>query len=69
MNTAVLAQIFEPFYTEQTGQGDGGLGLLIALNIVTGSLGGTLTATSEPGQGSCFTLRFPVSAPQTSYYV
>lgn len=59
MESAVLARVFEPFYTTRFGQGGSGLGLSIALNIATGILGGTLSATSVPGQGSRFTLRFP----------
>jgi signal transduction histidine kinase len=38
--------------------------LSISLNIVTGVLGGTLDASSEPGGGSQFCLTFPLKAPQ-----
>jgi predicted ATPase/signal transduction histidine kinase len=68
----ILAHIFEPFYTARPGQdqdrkqGGPGLGLSISLNIVTGVLGGTLSATSEPGCGSQFFLTFPHKAPQRS---
>ena len=63
---------FEPFYTARSGrdqgrnQGGPGLGLSISLNIVTGVLGGTLSASSEPGCGSQFYLTFPINAPQTN---
>jgi len=63
MEPAVLAHIFEPFYTTKLGQGGSGLGLSVSLNIVTGVLGGTLQASSDPGYGSRFTLRFPRIAP------
>jgi predicted ATPase/C4-dicarboxylate-specific signal transduction histidine kinase len=63
MESGILARIFEPFYTTQTGQGGPGLGLSISLNLVTGILGGTLEASSEPLCGSQFTLRFPQHAP------
>jgi predicted ATPase/signal transduction histidine kinase len=70
MEPAILAHIFEPFYTARPGrdqsrkQGGSGLGLSISLNIVTGVLGGTLSAASEPGCGSQFCLIFPLKAPQ-----
>jgi PAS domain S-box-containing protein len=55
---AVLARIFEPFFsTKPPGQGTG-LGLTMCRRIVA-SLGGELTATNEAGSGVCFTVRFP----------
>jgi len=63
MTPAVLAHIFEPFYTTRLGHGGSGLGLSISLNIVTGVLGGTLHAVSAPGSGSRFEARFPLLAP------
>ena len=65
MPADVLARIFEPFYTTRMGQGGSGLGLSISRNIVTGVLGGTLTATSQVGYGSQFSLLLPLSAPNT----
>lgn len=63
MEREVLARIFEPFFTTRLGRGGSGLGLSISLNIVNGVLGGSLTATSEPGHGTRFVLRFPLTAP------
>lgn len=63
MESAVLGRIFEPFYTTRLGHGGSGLGLSISLNLVTGVLGGSLQARSEPGHGTCFTLRLPLTAP------
>jgi two-component system, sensor histidine kinase and response regulator len=60
-----LIRIFDPFFTTKLGKGGSGLGLAICRNIVTGVLGGQLTATSELGVGSQFTLRFPIVAPRT----
>lgn len=64
MESGILAHIFDPFYTTQLGQGGSGLGLSIARNIVTGVLGGTLQVSTELGQGSCFSLNLPLSAPR-----
>ncbi len=53
-------KIFEPFYTTARARGSTGLGLHIVFNIVTGTLGGTVTCCSAPGQGATFQVRFPV---------
>lgn len=63
IKTANLPRIFEPFYTTKLGQGGSGLGLYVVYNLVTHVLGGTLSAHSEPGQGTRFVLRLPLSAP------
>lgn len=58
MGPAVLARIFEPFYTTK-GVGKGtGLGLSTALGIVEQS-GGTLDVRTAPGQGTTFTVSLP----------
>ncbi|WP_029008682.1 sensor histidine kinase [Azospirillum halopraeferens] len=58
-----LPHVFEPFFTTRRGEGGSGLGLHIVHNLVVGPLGGTITAASEPGRGTAFTLRFPARAP------
>lgn len=63
MEPAILARIFEPFYTTRLGKGGSGLGLSIALNVVTRVLGGMIYASSEPGLGSRFTVNMPLIAP------
>lgn len=59
------SKIFDPFYTTRLGQGGSGLGLNIVYNLVTGLLGGDIQVTSEPEQGSQFTLTLPLEAPQS----
>jgi two-component system, NtrC family, sensor kinase len=55
-----LHHIFEPFYTTKEGKGTG-LGLSISWGIAEGH-GGRMSARSEPGRGSTFTLRLPLKA-------
>jgi signal transduction histidine kinase len=54
----VLPKIFEPFFTTKPAHSGTGLGLFVSKGIVT-SMGGTLTARSEPGRGSTFTIDLP----------
>jgi signal transduction histidine kinase len=55
-----LPRVFERFYRGQGADGRGGAGLGLALaKELTEAMGGALTATSTPGEGSCFTVRLP----------
>lgn len=56
-------KVFDPFFTTKLGQGGSGLGLHICHNIVTDTLGGTLTVKSTLNEGSRFTITIPASAP------
>jgi signal transduction histidine kinase len=62
MDARTLDRIFEPFFTTRdVGEGMG-LGLAVSHAIVEAH-GGTLTATSVPGEGSTFSVQLPVAAP------
>ncbi len=60
---ANLPRIFDPFFTTKMGQGGSGLGLNIVYNLVRDALGGTIRVESEEGQGACFLIDLPLSAP------
>ncbi|HWT15704.1 MAG TPA: GAF domain-containing sensor histidine kinase [Patescibacteria group bacterium] len=57
-------QIFDPFFTTKRNQGGTGLGLHIVFNLVTQKLGGDIAVVSQPGVGTRFDLRLPITAPQ-----
>lgn len=57
------AKIFDPFFTTKRGAGGSGLGLNIVFNLVQKALGGRMTVDSKLGEGTTFTLYFPIVAP------
>jgi signal transduction histidine kinase len=58
MSDEVREKIFQPFFTtKEVGKGTG-LGLSISLGIVE-EHGGTLSCSSQPGQGATFTIVLP----------
>lgn len=61
MTEAVQAEIFRPFFTTKPDGRGTGLGLAYVKRMVD-TFAGTITVDSAPGEGSRFTLRFPLSA-------
>jgi PAS domain S-box-containing protein len=59
----VRKRIFEPFFTtKEVGQGTG-LGLSVSYFIITNNHQGQMEVQCQPGHGSTFTLRLPLSSP------
>jgi hypothetical protein len=69
MAESVRKRIFEPFYTtKEVGQGTG-LGLSVSYFIITNNHKGQMEVQSKEDQGTCFTLRLPLTAaiPHTGH--
>ena len=60
-----LQKIFDPFFTTKRGQGGSGLGMHIVYNLVTQTLGGTITCSSEIDKGAQFQLELPIAVNET----
>jgi signal transduction histidine kinase len=61
IESEMLQNIFDPFYTtKEPGKGTG-LGLSVSYMIIEG-MGGTIRAESEPGQGATFSIQLPLMA-------
>jgi signal transduction histidine kinase/integral membrane sensor domain MASE1 len=54
-----IGKIFDPFFTTRRGGGGAGLGLHLVYNIVRQQLRGTISVSSEPGEGTVFTVVLP----------
>jgi signal transduction histidine kinase len=60
MSPEVVEHVFDPFFTTQRGRGGSGLGLFIVHNLVTEGLSGSIRLESSSGNGTKFTLEFPL---------
>ena len=60
MTPDVRARIFEPFFTTKSATKGIGIGLATIKKIIEKDLSGTISAESEPGSGSIFTVTFPI---------
>ncbi|MCQ4165005.1 two-component regulator propeller domain-containing protein [Tahibacter harae] len=58
MDEVTRARVFDPFFTTRRGRGGSGLGMHIVYNLVTQSLGGTISVESAPGEGIQVLIRF-----------
>lgn len=60
----ILPRIYEPFFTTRRGKGGSGLGMHLVFNLVTQTMKGHIECRSQPGQGTCFSLSFPLVWPK-----
>jgi signal transduction histidine kinase len=61
MDQKTRLRVFEPFYTTKPIGAGTGLGLSVSYFIITERHQGDISVSSVPGQGSCFTIRLPLS--------
>lgn len=61
MPPEVAEQIFNPFFTTNRSGGGTGLGMHIVYNLVTHSLGGSITCESKVSKGTVFIIQIPMS--------
>jgi two-component system, NtrC family, C4-dicarboxylate transport sensor histidine kinase DctB len=61
IQSVTLPYIFDTFYTSKAASGHGlGLGLSIVKRYVTADFRGTVTASSSPLDGTCFSVKLPI---------
>jgi signal transduction histidine kinase len=60
MTAETQAKIFEPFFTTNRARGGSGLGMYISYNLVTSQLHGDMQCSSALGEGTTFSLDFPI---------
>lgn len=60
MTNESLTKVFEAYYTTREGQGGSGLGTSIIYKLVTETLQGQISCSSELGVGTMFTITIPV---------
>ncbi|MBL4721138.1 MAG: histidine kinase [Alphaproteobacteria bacterium] len=63
MTKGVIDKIFDPFFTTKRGCGGTGLGMHVTYNAVVSILGGAITVSSTPDEGSVFQIDLPLIGP------
>lgn len=63
ISESIAKRVFDPFFTTRLGSGGSGLGLYIVYNLTTAVLGGSISLSSQPGQGVRFEILLPLVAP------
>ncbi len=61
MGRKTLSRILDPFFTTKRSQGGSGLGMHIVHNLVTQTLGGTISCKSKPKNGIMIRMQIPVA--------
>lgn len=65
IDPAHQSKLFDPFFTTKLGKGGSGLGLHIVYSLVTDLLGGRISISSQPGEGTQVEITLPLCAPQS----
>ncbi|AHC15601.1 transporter substrate-binding domain-containing protein [Salinispira pacifica] len=65
MTADVKERIYEPFFSAASSGTFNGIGLTSVYNRVHDGLGGEISCSSAPGEGSCFTIQVPVRNTHT----
>lgn len=63
MSSETQQRLFQPFFTTKAQRGGTGLGLSIVSNLVTKTLGGTVSVNSTEGSGTTWLIELPLVAP------
>ncbi len=63
ISAETLQHMFEPFFSTKIGKGGTGLGMSIVENLVSKTLGGTVSVKSTVGEGTVVTVTIPRSVP------
>ena len=68
LEAAELSRLFEVFFTTRQTSGGSGLGTHIMYNLVTQTLGGSISASSQPGAGLTYTICLPLVQQPTGQF-
>ncbi|MBF0417702.1 MAG: PAS domain S-box protein, partial [Magnetococcales bacterium] len=68
MIESVRNRIFDPFFTTNRQHGGTGLGMHVVYNLVTKTLGGSISCQSAPGQGTRFLIKIPFTILRCAIY-
>lgn len=55
----VAARVYEPFFTTRRGSGGTGLGMHVVHQLVQERFAGDIALRTQPGEGTCWTVRLP----------
>ncbi len=67
MSPEVKEKVFDPFFTTNRANGGTGLGMHIVYNLVSQSLGGTITCESIPDEGTTFMINLPLGEKELEH--